>query len=125
MICKKVSLNQNSGDQAKTLTWRVAKLRWFHNIEWLQREQSQNNIAITESQDRNTLENNKIKDATVTAKEEWPHCTGFVQRLKVKLHKMSVIDVCNGSILIITLAKERIKLALILYKSHAIYGSKG
>ena len=125
MICKKVSLNQNSCDQAKTLTWRVAKLRWFHNIEWLQREQSQNNIAITEPQDRNTLDNNKIKDATVTAKEEWPHCTGFVQRLKVKLHEMSVIAVCNGSILIITLAKERIKLALILYKSHAIYGSKG
>ena len=89
------------------------------------RGSTQNNIAITESQDRNTLDNNKIKDATVTAKEEWPHCTGFVQRLKVKLHEMSVIAVCNGSILIITLAKERIKLALILYKSHAIYGSKG
>ena len=36
-----------------------------------------------------------------------------------------MIDVCNGSILILTLATDRIKLALILYQSHAIYGSKG
>lgn len=84
--------------------------------------------AITESQDRNTLKHNKIKETTITAKGEWPHYTGCFQRLEVKLHEMSLwidVHVCNGSILIPTLATERIKLALILYRWNAIYGSKG
>ena len=36
-----------------------------------------------------------------------------------------MINVCNVIILILTLGTERIKLALILYQSHAIYGTKG
>ena len=34
-----------------------------------------------------------------------------------------MINVCN--VIILTLGTERIKLALILYQSHAIYGTKG